>query len=97
MMSVVASAASTRLQMLGYTALMSVAVMLPWGLGLVTAIYGITALVTTAIFVALNVWVVVDAAPTPNEMRAERALFLYSIAYMLIIFGAFAVDRMLST
>ena len=95
MMPVVASASSTRWQMLGYTGLMAGVALAPWALGLAGAVYGVTALVGTAIFVALNVWVVVDAAPSPAAMRAERALFLYSIAYMLIVFAALAVDRAL--
>ena len=93
MMPVVASAASTRWQMLGYAVLMAVVAVLPGTLGRTGAFYGITAIVGSAIFFALNIWVVVDAAPTPKMMRAEKALFLYSIAYMLTVFGALALDR----
>ncbi len=93
MMPVVASAASTRWQMLGYAVLMAGVAVLPWTLGLAGAFYGVTALVGSLIFLALNAWVVVDAAPEPKLMRAEKALFLYSIAYMLVVFAALALDR----
>lgn len=93
MMPVVASARSTRLQMLGYAVLMAGVAVMPWLLGLTGAVYGVTAALTSAIFVALNLWVVVDAAPTTATMRAEKALFLYSIGYMLVVFAALAGDR----
>ncbi|MFZ4747143.1 MAG: heme o synthase, partial [Sphingomonas sp.] len=93
MMPVVASARSTRLQMLGYAVLMAAVAIAPWPLGMTGTFYGITALVGSAIFLAINIWVVVDAAPTPGEMRAEKLLFLYSIGYMLVTFAALALDR----
>ena len=93
MMPVVASARSTRLQMLGYAVLMAIVAVAPWPLGMTGAFYGITALVGALIFLAINIWVVLDAAPTPKEMRAEKALFLYSIGYMLVTFAALALDR----
>jgi heme o synthase len=93
MMPVVASAASTRWQMLGYAVLMAGVAVLPWALGLTGVFYGLTALVGSLVFLAINVWVVVDAAPDTKSMRAEKALFLYSIAYMLAVFGALALDR----
>ncbi len=93
MMPVVASARSTRLQMFGYAVLMAGVAIAPWPLGMAGALYGITALVGSAIFLAINIWVVVDAAPTPKEMRAEKLLFLYSIGYMLMTFAALALDR----
>ena len=93
MMPVVASARSTRLQMLGYAVLMAIVAVAPWPLGMTGAFYGVTALVGALIFLAINLWVVIDAAPTPKEMRAEKALFLYSIGYMLVTFAALALDR----
>ncbi len=93
MMPVVASARSTRAQMLGYAVLMAIVAVAPWPLGMTGAFYGVTALIGSLIFLAINIWVVVDAAPTPKEMRAEKLLFVYSIGYMLITFGALALDR----
>ncbi|MEP6786561.1 MAG: heme o synthase [Sphingomonadales bacterium] len=95
MMPVVTSAKSTRRQMLFYAVLMSVVAVAPWALGMTGALYGVTALVGSAIFLAINLRVVIDAAETTAEMRSERALFLYSIGYILVLFGTLAIDRSL--
>jgi protoheme IX farnesyltransferase len=97
MMPVVASARSTRLQMLGYAVLMAAVAIAPWPLGMTGAFYGMTAFVGSVIFLAINIWVVVDAAMMPREMRAEKLLFLYSIGYMLVTFAALALDRTMFT
>lgn len=95
MMPVVASAKSTRRQMLFYAVLMAIVAVAPWPLGLAGALYGVTALVGSVIFLAINLRVVTDAAETTAEMKAERVLFLYSIGYMLVLFGVLAIDRSL--
>ena len=95
MMPVVAGARTTRLQMLGYAVLMAGAAVLPWALGMAGLVYGAVAAVTSAIFVALTIWVVIADAPTPKAMKAERTLFVYSIFFMLIVFAALAIDRTL--
>lgn len=96
MLPVVRGARTTRLQMLGYAALMAVAAVCPWLLHLASAGYGFVALGLSAVFLTLDMWVVVDAAATTKAMRAERALFLYSIFYILAIFAALAVDRIMA-
>ncbi len=93
MMPVVAGAWRTRVEMLVYTLLMVAVTVAPWPLGLAGAFYGITASILCAIFTALAVWVLVDNAATTKAMRAEKILFLYSIAHVLLIFAALAVDR----
>ena len=96
MMPVVAGARATRWQMLGYAVAMAVIAVAPWPLGLAGALYGIVALVASAVFVGLTGWVVAAAAPTPAEMKAERVLFVYSIFYVLAMFGAIVVDRLVA-
>ncbi len=93
MLPVVAGARTTRVQMLIYAVAMAVAAVAPWPLGIAGPGYGLVALLASAIFVALTIWVVADDAATTKAMRAEKALFLYSIGYVLIIFAALAVDR----
>jgi heme o synthase len=95
MLPVVASGRTVRLQMLAYAVPMALAAMAPTLLGMAGLFYGAVAAVSSAIFLALNIWVVIDDAPTTALMKAERALFLYSIFYVLIIFGALALDRTL--
>lgn len=96
MLPVVAGARATRWQMLLYTLLMSAVAVAPWPLGLAHALYGVIAIVGSAIFIALNIWVVAAAAPTPAEMKAERALFVYSIFYVLAMFAGLVIDRWLA-
>ena len=96
MLPVVSGAALTRWQMLGYAVLMAAAAISPWLLGLASVGYGLVALALSAVFVALDIWVIVDAAATTKAMRAERMLFIYSIFYVLAIFAALATDRALA-
>ncbi len=96
MLPVVAGARTTRWQMLGYAVAMAVTAVAPWTLGLASVGYGLCAAALSAIFLALNVWVVADAAQSTKAMRAERALFLYSIGYVLLIFALLATDRVMA-
>ena len=96
MMPVVAGARATRVLMLGYAVLMAGAAIAPWALGLAGQLYGSIAAVVSALFVALTAWCLIVDAPTPATMKPERALFIYSIGYVLVIFAALAIDRMLA-
>ena len=51
------------------------------------------AAITSAVFVALTAWCLIANAPEPKMMKAERALFVYSIFYVLAVFAILAVDR----
>ena len=93
MMPVVSGARTTRWQMLFYAVAMAVVAVAPWPLGLAGALYGIVAAIASGVFVALNAWVVVVAAPTPKLMKPERMLFVYSIGYILAMFAALVVDH----
>lgn len=93
MMPVVAGARTTRWQMLGYAVAMAIVAVAPWPLGLAGGLYGVVAMIASAIFVGLTGWVVAVAAPTPATMKPERMLFVYSIGYILAMFAALVVDR----
>lgn len=93
MMPVVSGARKTRTQMLFYAVAMAAVAVVPWPLGLAGAFYGVVAATASAAFVALTAWVVIAAAPTPAMMKPERALFVYSIGYILAMFAALVVDR----
>jgi protoheme IX farnesyltransferase len=93
MLPVVAGARATRWQMLFYAVAMSAVAVASWPLGLAGPIYGGIALLGSAIFVALDIWVIAAAGRTPSEMRAERVLFVYSIFYVLAMFAALVIDR----
>ena len=94
MLPVVASARTTRWQMLFYAVLMAAAAIAPWPLGLAGVTYGLIAVLTSAVFVGLTAWVVAARAETTVEMKAERILFVYSIGYILAIFATLAFDRL---
>ncbi len=96
MMPVVAGEKSTRLQILAYAALLLPLSAAPWWIGGAGAIYGISALVLSGMFLALAVPVglrVRDGADDP--MKPERRLFKFSILYLFVLFAALVADRWL--
>ena len=96
MMPVVAGDDATRRQVFGYSLPMAVAAGAPWPLGLTGAVYGATATLLTAWFLALAFRVAASRERDPALMRAERLLFRYSILYLFLLFGALVADRMLA-
>ncbi|EDL49001.1 heme o synthase [Erythrobacter sp. SD-21] len=95
MMPVVKGHRSTRRQVMVYSLLMLPTVLAPWAIGGTGWIYGVTALALTLLFIALTVPVATRDPAEGDAMRAEKRLFLYSIAYLFILFGALVVDRVL--
>jgi protoheme IX farnesyltransferase len=93
MLPVVAGEVATRRQIFGYTAIMAVAAMAPVLLRLTGFIYGLSALVLTAIFAILAFQVAVRRESDPARMKPERRLFAYSILYLFLMFGAVVADR----
>jgi len=94
MMPVVAGLASTRRQVLLYTLPMVAAAIAPWALGYAGWIYGVTAIILNAIFLALAVAVSLNKATEPAQMGPEKRLFAFSILYLFVLFGALVADRM---
>jgi protoheme IX farnesyltransferase len=91
MLPVVAGEKATRRQIGLYTIPMALVAVAPWPLGLTGAIYGIVAVVTTAVFAVLAALVAVGK--TTPTMTREKQLFSYSILYLFVIFGALVADR----
>jgi protoheme IX farnesyltransferase len=91
MLPVVAGEKATRRQIGLYTIPMALVAVAPWPLGLTGAIYGIVAVVTTAVFAVLAA--LVAAGKTTPTMTREKQLFSYSILYLFVIFGALVADR----
>jgi heme o synthase len=88
MLPVVASAHSTSVQILVYTVLLALSTLVPVVLGLLGAVYLVAAVVLGARFVQLAVRLV-----RSTSMAAARATFMYSLAYLALIFAAMGVDR----
>lgn len=93
MMPVVAGEQSTRRQILFYALIMAASAIAPWPLGYTGPLYGWTAVVLSAIFVALSIQVGTRRTGDGDLMQPEKRLFAFSIAYLFILFGAIVADH----
>ena len=93
MLPVVAGPTVTRQHIALYTLPMAVCAIAPWPLGLVGAVYGITAVLLGAIFGALSWQVLRNRATEPAAMGPEKRLFKFSMLYLFVLFGALVLDR----
>ena len=93
MMPVVAGETSTRRQILFYAVIMAIGAIAPWPLGYTGALYGWTAVILSAVFVALSVQVGTRTTGEGDLMQPEKCLFAFSIAYLFILFGAVVADH----
>lgn len=94
MLPVVAGEKVTRRHVLIYTLPMVACALAPWALGLMGPIYGITALVLNAVFLLMAAHVAFRQTGVDDPMRAEKALFAFSILYLFVLFAAVAADAM---
>ncbi|WAT17819.1 heme o synthase [Aurantiacibacter sp. MUD11] len=94
MMPVVKGEKSTRRQVLYYSVALLVTALLPWAIGGTGAIYGVSALVLSAVFVALSVPVGLRSTVADDSMKPEKRLFAYSVLYLFALFTALVADRM---
>jgi protoheme IX farnesyltransferase len=95
MLPVVAGERTTRTQIGLYTIPMILCAVAPWALGLTGAIYGVVAVITSALFGLFAFQVATRTTRTEDAMRPEKRLFAYSILYLFILFGALVADRWL--
>ncbi len=85
----------TRLQILLYSLLLVPVTVLPAPLGLTGWIYGGTAALLGAVFIALAVRVYRSTAEVASAMTAERRLFRYSLYYLAALFAGLVADRLI--
>ena len=90
MLPVVAGDEVTRRQILAYATALTGLTILPWATGLFGALYLAVALVLGGVFVVLAGRLLVH----PSR-RAALRVYLYSLAYLALLFTAMAVDRVL--
>ncbi len=90
MLPVVAGDANTRRQILLYTLILVPLGIAPWPLGFAGALYGVTAIGTGAVMVALAWQVLRERRPVE---RASRHLFAFSILYLFLLFAVLLVER----
>ncbi|MBO9670785.1 MAG: heme o synthase [Sphingobium sp.] len=93
MLPVVSGEVVTRRQILFYTAIMGAAALAPVLLQLTGVIYGLTALVATAVFAAMAMQVALRRESDPAQMQPEKRLFKYSLLYLFLIYAAVVVDH----
>jgi len=90
MLPVVAGDASTRRHILFYTLIVVPIGIAPWPLEFAGALYGVTAIVTGAIMVALAAQVLHERRPVE---RASKQLFAFSILYLFLLFAVLLAER----
>lgn len=91
----VAGQRATRNQIFGYSFVLAGIAIAPVLMGLAGMIYGATAIVLNAIFVALAFAVWRSETTEASAMKAEKRLFAFSILYLFVAFASLALDRML--
>jgi protoheme IX farnesyltransferase len=94
MMPVVAGEKATRKQILIYAVLLLPLSVLPWWIGGTGAIYGISAIVLSTLFLALSIRVGLrERSGKEDSMKPEKQLFAYSVLYLFALFAVLVVDR----
>jgi protoheme IX farnesyltransferase len=89
MLPVVAGEAETRRQIVIYSLILVPLTLVPWGLGLVSVIYGAPAAVLGAVFIAGALRVARE-----KTEAAARALFAFSILYLFLLFALVIADAL---
>jgi protoheme IX farnesyltransferase len=90
MLPVVAGEMPTRRQILLYTLILVPLGVAPWLLGYAGLLYGVSALVTGAVMIALAVQVYRERSPAD---RASKHLFAFSILYLFLLYAVLLVER----
>jgi protoheme IX farnesyltransferase len=95
MMPVVRGQAVTRRQILAYAILLFPISLAPWWVGGTGAIYGVCALILSALFVGFSLPVALRRSAEGDPMKAEKRLFAYSVLYLFAVFTALVADRLI--
>jgi protoheme IX farnesyltransferase len=90
MLPVVAGPEETRRQILLYTFFLAPLGAAPWLLGYAGPVYGIAAVLTGAIMIALAFRVRAES----RGYAAAKQMFAFSILYLFLLFAMLLVDRM---
>jgi protoheme IX farnesyltransferase len=95
MLPVVKGEAATRRQILAYSLVLFVVSLAPWWIGGTGLIYGIAAVLLSALFVALAFPVGLRSSVDEDRMKPEKRLFGYSVLYLFALFAALVADRLI--
>ena len=96
MLPVVAGEVTTRNQIMIYSALLLPISVLPWWIGGTGAVYGISAIVLSGLFLALSIRVGLRRRSGADDaMKPEKQLFGWSVIYLFALFTALVADRLI--
>ncbi len=96
MMPVVAGERATRHQIVLYALLLLPLSVVPWWIGGTGAVYGLSAIVLSSIFLGLSVRVGLRSADADSDaMKPEKQLFAWSVIYLFALFAALVADRLI--
>ena len=90
MLPVIAGRAATTRQILIYSGLLALASELPWAIGFAGTMYGAIAAIGGAIFLLLAARL---NRSVEADRRAAQRLFVFSIAYLFVLFAALLIDH----
>jgi protoheme IX farnesyltransferase len=90
MLPVVSGSAKTAWQVLFYSVLLVPTSVLPYVLGFAGTIYGVTAVVSGTVFVALSALL---SRSRGADRRVAHRLFVFSISYLFLLFAALLADH----
>ena len=95
MMPVVAGPKATRQHIFVYSLALFPTGLAPWLIGSASLFYGIFAAILGAIFI-WRAWKVLAQSANDDLFTNEKKLFIYSIKYLFLIFGALLADAIIS-
>ena len=95
MMPVVAGPKATRQHIFVYSLALVPTGLAPWLIGSASLFYGIFASILGAIFI-WRAWKVLAQSANDDLFTNEKNLFIYSIKYLFLIFGALLADAIIS-
>jgi len=96
MLPVVAGERATRRQILIYSIILLPLSATPWLIGGTGAIYGVSALVLSGVFLGLSLPVAFRRRQGEQDMMApEKRLFAFSVLYLFALFAALVADRLI--
>ena len=91
----VAGKSATRNQMFFYSLLLMPAGLMPWLMGFSGIFYGISAAILGTVFL-WRAWKVLITKTYDLSLNAEKRLFIFSILYLFLIFGALVIDKIVT-
>ncbi len=98
MLPVVAGERATRRQIMLYALLLLPLSVLPWWIGAVGPVYGVSAIALSLVFLGLSLRVGLRTPlPQDDAMKPEKQLFAWSVIYLFALFAALVADRLIAT